>query len=116
MSRGRLHRQGVQDLPPGPPLESGSQGGLHPLQRTRRPRRSRLAPDVRRVEAALFAEYRCSGNGAAADRLAQREMGGRQLTDEEAAEYTVENIFAAACNPDKYETDWIPAEKVEITE
>ena len=68
------------------------------------------------VEAALFAEYRCSGNGAAADRLAQREMGGRQLTDEEAAEYTVENIFAAVCNPDKYETDWIPAEKVEITE
>lgn len=66
------------------------------------------------VEAGLFAEYQCTGAGAAADRLAQRQMGGRQLTDAEAAEYTIENIFAAACNPEKYDSDWTPAAKVEI--
>lgn len=66
------------------------------------------------VEAGLFAEYQCTGAGAAADRLAQRQMGGRQLTDADAAEYTIENIFAAACNPEKYDTDWTPAAKVEI--
>lgn len=66
------------------------------------------------VEAGLFAEYQCTGAGAAADRLAQRQMGGCQLTDAEAAEYTIENIFAAACNPEKYDSDWTPAAKVEI--
>ena len=55
-----------------------------------------------------FYEYRCTGPGAAPERLAAREMGGRQLTDDEAAAYTVENIFAKGTNP-AYEEDWIPA-------
>lgn len=66
--------------------------------------------------AGLFAEYKCTGDGAASERISQRQMGGRQLSAEEAAEYTMENIFAASCNPDKYTDDWIPAEKVVFTE
>ena len=58
---------------------------------------------------ALFAEYRCTGEGAAADRLAQRANGGRQLTDEEAAEYTVATIFAREAAPENG-SDWLPAE------
>ena len=58
---------------------------------------------------ALFAEYRCTGEGAAADRLAQRANGGRQLTDEEAAEYTVATIFARDAAPENG-SDWLPAE------
>ena len=56
----------------------------------------------------LFAEYRCTGEGAAADRLAQRANGGRQLTDAEAAEYTVEKIFAKT-SATEYAIDWLPA-------
>ena len=52
--------------------------------------RDRMSADA--VEA-LFAEYQCTGEGAAAERLSQRKNNGRQLTDEEAAEYTRENIF-----------------------
>lgn len=55
-----------------------------------------------------FYEYRCTGPGAAPERLAVREMGGRQLTDREAAAYTVENIFAKGTNP-AYTQDWLPA-------
>lgn len=66
------------------------------------------------VDAALFAEYQCTGAGAAADRLAKREMGGRQLTDEEAATYTPELIFAAKTNPNKYKSDWMPEPKIEL--
>lgn len=54
-----------------------------------------------------FYEYRCTGPGAAPERLAAREMGGRQLTDEEAASYTLENIFSKETNPD-FSEDWIP--------
>lgn len=64
------------------------------------------------VDAALFAEYKCTGAGATADRLAQREMGGRQLTDEEAATYTLEKIFSKQCRPSKYTADWIPEGKI----
>jgi pectinesterase len=60
------------------------------------------------VDAALFAEYQCTGAGAAADRLAKREMGGRLLTDAEAATYTLQNIFSRATNPTKYNADWTP--------
>lgn len=66
------------------------------------------------VDAALFGEYQCTGEGASADRLAQREMGGRQLTDSEAATYTLENIFSRNTNPNKYKSDWIPDAKIEI--
>ena len=60
-------------------------------------------------EPTLFAEYRCTGEGAAADRLAQRANGGRQLTDAEAAEYTVAKIFAKG-SATEYAVDWLPAE------
>lgn len=63
------------------------------------------------VDADLYAEYKCTGAGAAEERLAKREMGGRQLTDSEALAYTVENIFAAATNPDKYSSSWKPRER-----
>lgn len=66
------------------------------------------------VDAALFAEYKCTGAGAAEDRLAKREMGGRQLTDEEAATYTPELIFAAKTNPSRYSSDWKPDPKIEL--
>ena len=66
------------------------------------------------VDAALFAEYKCTGEGAAADRLAQREMGGRQLTDQEAATYTMANIFSKSTNPSKYGSDWTPPAKLSI--
>lgn len=57
---------------------------------------------------ALFAEYRCTGGGASDDRLAQRANGGRQLTDREAAEYTLERIFARSAAPENG-ADWLPA-------
>lgn len=56
----------------------------------------------------LFAEYGCTGPGAAADRLAQRACGGRQLSDAEGAEYVVANIFARSSAPE-YTSDWLPA-------
>ncbi len=68
------------------------------------------------VEADLYAEYQCRGNGASAERLAQREMGGRQLSAEEAEAYTLENIFSAATNPSKYNNDWIPKGRIEPIE
>lgn len=55
-----------------------------------------------------FYEYKCTGPGATPERLAAREMGGRQLTDGEAAAYTLENIFSKETNP-AYENDWTPA-------
>ena len=67
------------------------------------------------VDAALFGEYKCTGDGAAADRLAKREMGGRQLTDEEAATYTLQNIFSKQTNPSKYASDWMPDAKINLT-
>ena len=66
------------------------------------------------VDAALFGEYKCTGAGAAADRLAKREMGGRQLSDEEAAAYTLQNIFSKATNPSKYNADWTPDAKITL--
>ena len=66
------------------------------------------------VDAALFAEYQCTGEGATADRLAKREMGGRQLTDQEAATYTMANIFSKNTNPSKYGSDWTPPTKVTL--
>lgn len=66
------------------------------------------------ADAALFGEYQCTGEGAAADRQAKREMGGRQLTDAEAATYTLQNIFARTTNPTKYSSDWLPDNPIEL--
>ncbi len=55
------------------------------------------------------AQPRFTGPGAAEDRLAMREMGGRQLTDDEAAQYTVANIFSAS-SFSEYAEDWLPAD------
>lgn len=61
-------------------------------------------------EPKLFAEYKCTGPGATPERLAQREMGGRQLTKEEAEAYTIKNIFSKETYS-KYEADWMPAKR-----
>lgn len=60
------------------------------------------------VEPELFAEYRCTGPGAAEDRLAKRANGGCQLTDSQGAEYVVANIFAKSAAPEN-SADWLPA-------
>ena len=67
--------------------------------------RNRMSEDA--VEA-LFAEYRCTGEGAAEERLAQRKNNGRQLTDDEAAEYTRTNIFT------RNNQEWVPMEPFEM--
>ncbi len=56
------------------------------------------------VTPALYAEYQCIGPGANAS---SRLTIARQLTDEEALEYTLENIFARTSSPNlAYE--WMP--------
>lgn len=53
----------------------------------------------------LYAEYNCYGPGA--DYSNRLSSISRQLTDEEAAEYTIENIFATTTNPE-FGYDWMP--------
>jgi pectinesterase len=60
------------------------------------------------VVPALYAEYHCTGPGSDYD---SRISISRQLTDSEAAEYTLENIFAKSSNP-LLAYDWLPAEPV----
>lgn len=60
------------------------------------------------VEPELFAEYGCTGPGAASDRLDKRANGGRQLSHAEGAEYVVANIFAKSAAPEN-SADWLPA-------
>lgn len=68
---------------------------------------------VMSAEPYLFAEYQCTGPGAAADRLIKRKMGGRQLTDEEAKAYTVDNIFSKnTCK--EYSEDWKPSPDIQL--
>lgn len=55
-----------------------------------------------------FYEYKCTGEGAAPQRLKCREQGGRQLTDEEAAGYTLANIFSKASST-AFAEDWLPS-------
>ena len=62
------------------------------------------------VEPDLYAEYKCTGEGATPARLSNRQMGGRQLTDAEAEAYTLENIFSKE-TASVFKTDWIPDEK-----
>lgn len=56
-----------------------------------------------------FYEYKCTGPGATTERLLRRVMG-RQLTDDEAAAYTVENIFSKDTDP-LFTEDWKPSAK-----
>ncbi len=56
------------------------------------------------VTPALYAEYHCYGPGS---NTSNRISISRQLTDEEALDYTVENIFSAESNP-RYAFDWLP--------
>ncbi len=53
----------------------------------------------------LYAEYNCYGPGS--DFSNRLTSISRQLTDEEATEYTIENIFAKTTNPD-FGYDWLP--------
>ena len=62
---------------------------------------------VMHVDPYIFVEYKCTGPGATPERLTQRKMGGRQLTDEEASAYTVENIFSKNTWKE-YTEDWLP--------
>lgn len=57
------------------------------------------------VEGMLFAEWGCTGAGAAAS----RSNGGRLLSDSEATAYTVQNIFSAKTNSAAFSADWLPA-------
>ena len=56
------------------------------------------------VTPALYAEYQCYG--PCADTSSRINIS-RQLTDEEALDYTIENIFSAESNP-RYAFDWMP--------
>jgi len=56
------------------------------------------------VVPALYAEYQCSGLGSDSS---SRIAISRQLTDDEALEYTLENIFARTSSPN-LAYDWIP--------
>lgn len=58
------------------------------------------------VVPALYAEYNCYGPGSD---YTNRNPISRQLTEEEAADYTVENIFARESNP-LYSYDWMPVQ------
>lgn len=60
-----------------------------------------------------FMEYKCWGPGATPDRTAVREQGGRQLSDREAAVYTVKNIFSKETGPN-YTQDWFPSRKFKL--
>ena len=60
------------------------------------------------VTPALYAEYQCYGPGSDAS---QRISISRQLTDEEAAAYTLGNIFSKSSNPG-FGADWVPDESI----
>lgn len=61
------------------------------------------------VQPALYAEYKCYGEGSG---ISGRLISiSRQLTDEETAEYTLENIFSKDSNP-LFSDDWMPADTV----
>ena len=56
------------------------------------------------VAPALYAEYQCTGEGS---NYSSRIAISRQLTEEESAEYTLENIFAKSSYP-TLAYDWVP--------
>jgi pectin methylesterase-like acyl-CoA thioesterase len=53
---------------------------------------------------AIYAEYQCFGPGSD---TTNRISIGRQLTDEEAFDYTISNIFSRATHP-SFSYDWLP--------
>lgn len=56
----------------------------------------------------LFAEYKCFGPGYKPDqRSTNPDYKGIQLTDQEAIQYTIKNIFSRKTNP-AFGIDWIP--------
>jgi pectin methylesterase-like acyl-CoA thioesterase len=57
------------------------------------------------VEPAEYSEYNCLGPGCGD--LSKRASFSRQLTSEEAAEFTLENIFARS-NVIPFQNDWLP--------
>jgi hypothetical protein len=61
------------------------------------------------VTPALYAEYKCTGPGSG---YASRISIGRQLTDQEAASYTIANIFARTGTPNYFGFDWLPEKPV----
>lgn len=61
--------------------------------------------DPARERTAFYAEYRCFGPGS--DRRS-RVAWSRELTDREAAEYTVEKIFAKKTGSEQFRADWNP--------
>lgn len=56
-------------------------------------------------ETCFYAEYKCFGPGSDTTR---RASWTHQLTEAEAAEYSIENIFSKATNPSQFSGDWIP--------
>lgn len=52
----------------------------------------------------VFAEWGCTYSSSESGDLSKRANGGRALTDQEAAEYTLENIFAGVENLEKMTT------------
>lgn len=68
---------------------------------------SSLSPDgwlAWNVTPGLYAEYNCSGDTTG------RVKWSDQLTEEEAAEYTIENIFSRNSVSPAYDANWIPKE------
>jgi pectinesterase len=58
------------------------------------------------VTPALYAEYKCYGDGS--DFSSRLSSISRQLTDDEAKEYSVKNIFSKKSNNPAFGFDWIP--------
>ena len=56
------------------------------------------------VPPALYAEYQCTGPGSD---YANRHPSSRQLSDEEAVQYTLTQIFARSSHP-AFSFDWMP--------
>lgn len=57
----------------------------------------------------FFAEYQCMGPGSnSASRSTNVNYFGRQLTDQQAASYSISNIFAKTTNP-SFSYNWMPS-------
>lgn len=63
------------------------------------------------VNAKLYAEYQCFGPGSD---YSKRISFSRQLTDEEAKDYTIQNIFAKTSGVGAF--DWLPVINVSVGE
>jgi len=55
----------------------------------------------------VFVEYGCTGDGCTSERLSKRGNEGKVITAEEAADYTVANIFKKDTDP-SFAADWMP--------